>query len=135
MKFTKHTFFFTLPIVAATLLFSCSKDDDENKKLDLSVTVEDGRIAFKVSGCENASMEGDKDYSLSNNHNIKYLIISVAEDIVCNDVIWCIRFGQNPTDGIALPEQGEYPLVQGEANTYDQSSFNATISAWMNTMT
>lgn len=44
-------------------------------------------------------------------------------------------FVQNSTDEIALPQPGEYPLVQGVANTHDQNSFNATISAWTNTMT
>ncbi|MBR9855897.1 MAG: hypothetical protein GYB37_15190 [Algicola sp.] len=42
--------------------------------------------------------------------------------------IWNIYFEQNSSKSIALPKPGEYPIVQGLANTNDQTSFNASIS-------
>ncbi|MFA5556776.1 MAG: hypothetical protein WCY06_03300 [Flavobacteriaceae bacterium] len=134
MKNFKQIYFYTVLLVTTCLLFSCSKDDDSANDV-ASVTIEDGRISFEISGYENATMESEVVYFLNNQYDIKYLTISNDEAILYNDAVWHISFDQNSNDEIALPEPGEYPLVQGWSNTYDQTSFNATISVWTDTMT
>lgn len=138
MKSFKQSYFFTILLVGTLFLFSCSKDDDGNDGSEgpgSSVTIEDGRIAFDVSGFENTSMEGDAVYYLTNSYEINYFQISVDESILKNDRTWRISFEQNSTETIALPEPGEYPIVQSLTNTYDQTSFNATIAMFTDTMT
>ena len=138
MKFFKQTFIYTILLTASLFLFSCSKDDDGNDGAEgpgSSVSIEDGRIAFDISGIENASMKGDAVYYLSNSYDIKYFNISNDENIIIKDRMWNITIEQNSTDEIALPEPGEYPLVKGLANTYDQNSFSATVSMYTDTMT
>lgn len=134
MKIFKQTYFLAILMTSSLFLFSCSSDDD-NSNSDTSVTIEDGRISFDISGFENASMEGDVVYHLNNQYNIKYLNISLDDAIIYNDKIWRISFEQNSNNTISLPEPGEYPIIQGLANTYDQNSFNATISMFTDTMT
>src|SRR5690625_3706274 len=121
-------------MTSSLFLFSCSSDDD-NSNSDTSVNIQDGRISFDISDFENASMEGDVVYYLNNQYDIKYLQIADDEGFYHNDAIWHIRFEQSSNDEIALPEPGEYPIVQGVLNTYDQTSFNATISVWTDIMT
>src|SRR5690606_12895876 len=131
MDIFKHKLFFSTLICAFLFLFSCSKDDDGdggNNPLNTTVTIEDGLIAFDVSGFENASMQSDVVYFLNNQYDIKYFNISNDEKIYHNGEIWNISFEQNSNGEISLPEPGEYPIVQGLANTYDQTSFNATVS-------
>lgn len=137
MNFFKQTHFFVALVVASIFLFSCSKDDDENENINpvSTVTINDGRIAFDVSGFEDTSMEGDVVYYLNNQYSVKYFDISDDEGILHNNKTWYINFKQNSNDNIDLPEPGEYPIVQGFENTYDQTSFNATISAWTDLMT
>lgn len=134
MKKFKQTYFLAILMTSSLFLFSCSSDDD-NSNSDTSVTIEDGRISFDISDFENASMESDVVYYLNNQYNIKYFQIADDEGIYHNDAIWHIHFEQNSNDEIALPEPGEYPIVQGLVNTYDQTSFNATISVWTDIMT
>lgn len=135
MQNFKQIHIFSLWLIASLALFSCSKDDDENETPDTTVNIEDGHIAFEVSGFENASMEGDVVYHLNNQYNIKYLNISLDDAIIYNDKIWRISFEQNSNNTISLPEPGEYHIIQGLANTYDQNSFNVTISMFTDTMT
>lgn len=134
MKKFKQTYLLAILMTSSLFLFSCSSDDD-NSNSDTSVTIEDGRISFDISDFENASMESDVVYYLNNQYNIKYFQIANDEGIYHNVAIWHIRFEQNSNDEIALPEPGEYPIVQGLVNTYDQTSFNATISVWTDIMT
>lgn len=135
MKFFKQIHLYTTVIATCLFLFSCNKDDDGNTGAGSSVTIADGRIAFEVSGYEEATMEGDVVYFLNNSYDIKYLQITDDEGIIQGDGLWYIRFEQNSNESIALPEPGEYPIVQGLANTNDQTSFNATISVWTDVMT
>ncbi|NDV14672.1 hypothetical protein GO009_01430 [Muricauda sp. TY007] len=135
MKFFKQVSLYAKLIATCLLLFSCNKDDDGNTGADSSVTIADGRIAFEVSGYEEASMEGDVVYYLNNIYDIKYFQISDDGGISQDSGIWHIRFEQNSSESIALPEPGEYPIVQGLANTNDLTSFNATISVWTDVMT
>ncbi|PZD77105.1 hypothetical protein [Mesonia sp. K7] len=135
MQNFKQIHIFSLWLLASLALFSCSKDDDENETPGTTVNIEDGRIAFEVSGFENTFMEGDVVYYLNNQYDIKYFQIADNEAITHNDAMWHITFEQNSNNEIALPEPGEYPIVQGLTDTYDQTSFNATISAWTNVMT
>lgn len=134
MKKFKQTYLLAILMTSSLFLFSCSSDDD-NSNSDTSVTIEDGRISFDISDFENASMEADAVYYLNNQYNIKYFSISNEEAILYNDAIWHITLEQNSNDEISLPEPGEYPIIQGLANTYDQNSFNATISMFTDTMT
>lgn len=135
MKFFKQVRLYAKLVATCLLLFSCNKDDDGNTGADSSVTIADGRIAFEVSGYEEASMEGDVVYYLNNIYDIKYFQISDDGGISQDSGIWHIRFEQNSSESIALPEPGEYPIVQGLANTNDLTSFNATISVWTDVMT
>lgn len=135
MKFFKQVRLYVKLIATCLLLFSCNKDDDGNTGADSSVTIADGRIAFEVSGYEEASMEGDVVYYLNNIYDIKYFQISDDGGISQDSGIWHIRFEQNSSESIALPEPGEYPIVQGLTNTNDLTSFNATISVWTDVMT
>ncbi len=137
MNFFKHTPIYALLIVASLFIYSCSKDDDANgnNNSDTTITVNDGRIAFDVSDFENTAMEGEVVYHLNNQYNIKYLKISLDEAIVLDDNIWRISIEQNSNETLALPEPGEYPIVQGLTNTYNQDAFNATISMHTDEMT
>src|SRR5690554_442139 len=114
MKIFRQTYLLAILMTSSLLLFSCSSDDD-NSNSDTSVTIEDGRISFDISDFENASMEEDVVYYLNNQYNVKYFQIANNEAIYHNDAIWHIRFEQNSNDEIALPEPGEYPIVQGLA--------------------
>lgn len=136
MKFFKQIRLYAKLIATCLLLLlSCNKDDDGNTGADSSVTIADGRIAFEVSGYEEASMEGGVVYYLNNIYDIKYFQISDDGGISQDSGIWHIRFEQNSSESIALPEPGEYPIVQGLANTNNLTSFNATISVWTDRMT
>lgn len=137
MEIVNQIYSFSLIIIASLVIASCSKNDDDpsnNHQNDL-VTIEDGGIAFDVSDFENTSMEGEVTYYLNNQYNIKYFQVSNNEAIYHNGRIWNITFEQNSNNHIALPEPGEYPIVQGLSNTYNQNSFNATISMFTDTMT
>ena len=135
MKNLQTHYFYSVLIIVSLLLVSCNKDDDSTNDSDTSVNIEVGRIAFDVSGFETAGMDGDVVYFLNNSYSLKYLTISNDAHIIHNDKIWNITIEQNSNDAIALPEPGEYPIVQGLSNTYDQTSFNATISMFTDMMT
>lgn len=135
MNLIKQTYRLTAFMLLAFLLVSCSKDDDSTLESNNTVNIEEGRIAFEISGFEEAAMDGDVVYFLNNSYDIKYFSISNDESIIHNEKIWNINIEQNSNDAIALPEPGEYPIVQGLSNTYDQTSFNATISMFTDTMT
>jgi|GEM_PF-2135737 len=135
MKFFKQVRLYAKLVATCLLLFSCNKDDDGKTGADSSVTIADGRIAFEVSGYQEAVLEGDVAYYLNNSYDIKYFQVSDEGGIPQGEVMWNIRFEQNSSEPIALPEPGEYPIVQGLANTDDLTSFNATISVWTDVMT
>lgn len=63
---------FIILVTASLLFFSCSSNDDDNVNEVTPVTIEEGRISFNVSGFEDAFMEGDVDYVLSNSYNTKF---------------------------------------------------------------
>lgn len=133
MKTFKQINLFSILIVVSLFLSSCNKDDDEIQ--NDRVTIEDGQIAFDVSGYQNTSLKGEAVYYLNNQYNTKYFQISDGEGINHNDAVWYIRFEQNSNDELAIPAPGKYPLTKGLKNTYDQTSFNATISVWTDPMT
>ena len=137
MNLIKQTFRLTALMLATLVLTSCSKDDDSttNPNTNNSVNIEEGRITFDISNFENTTMNGDVEYFLNNSYPTKYFSISNVESMMHNDRMWGILIEQHSNDDIVLPQPGEYPIVQGLANTYDQTSFNITVSMFTDTMT
>ena len=135
MNFFKQTHRLIALVAVSMLLFSCSSDDSENVNDDPSVNIEEGRISFNVSGFEDAFMEGDVDYVLSNSYNTKYLVISNEEHIMHNGRMWNILIEQKSEEDISLPEPGDYPIVQGSSDYYSQGTFTVTVSMFTDTMT
>lgn len=126
---------FIILVTASLLFFSCSSNDDNNVNEVTPVTIEEGRISFNVSGFEDAFMEGDVDYVLSNSYNTKYLVISNEEHIMHNGRMWNILIEQKSEEVISLPEPGDYPIVQGSSDYYSQGTFTVTVSMFTDTMT
>lgn len=126
---------FIILVTASLLFFSCSSNDDNNVNEVTPVTIEEGRISFNVSGFEDAFMEGDVDYVLSNSYNTKYLVISNEEHIMHNGRMWNILIEQKSEEDISLPEPGDYPIVQGSSDYYSQGTFTVTVSMFTDTMT
>ena len=126
---------FIILVTASLLFFSCSSNDDNNVNEVTPVTIEEGRISFNVSGFEDAFMEGDVDYVLSNSYNTKYLVISNEEHIMYNGRMWNILIEQKSEEDISLPEPGDYPIVQGSSDYYSQGTFTVTVSMFTDTMT
>lgn len=126
---------FIILVTASLLFFSCSSNDDNNVNEVTPVSIEEGRISFNVSGFEDAFMEGDVDYVLSNSYNTKYLVISNEEHIMHNGRMWNILIEQKSEEDISLPEPGDYPIVQGSSDYYSQGTFTVTVSMFTDTMT
>jgi|SRR5690554_2108069 len=135
INYFKKTSGFIILVTVSLLFLSCSSDDNDDVNEDTSVTIEEGRISFNVSGFEDAFMVGDVDYVLSNSYNTKYFVISNDEHIMHDGRMWNILIEQKSEEDISLPEPGDYPIVQGSSDYYSQDTFVVTVSMFTDTMT